>query len=147
MVHLRGGGDGFANKEGGAGTHPSVEGRSFVKPVCLAGHDKRVVGINSRGRCLLCSRLYEKGHKRAERRSNPEFRGDAEPIPNLKAVRIMLGVSQQRAASMIGVHPNYLCRMEAGVRFPSSNMRDRIIAAYAPLLAARRERIRRLDPW
>lgn len=128
-------------------THPSVEGRNFVKPLCLAGHDKRVVGVTSRGRCLQCNRISERERKRRDRRSKAEFRGDAEPIPNLKAVRIMLGLSQQRAASMIGIRPGYLYKLEKGQRRPASPVRDRIIAAYAPGLAERRERIRRLDPF
>jgi len=48
---------------------------------------------------------------------------------NIKSYRVNLGISQAKLAEMINMATNYLGLIEAGKKFPSADMIERIAAA------------------
>ena len=49
---------------------------------------------------------------------------------NIKAYRNELGLSQSKLADLVDTAPNYIAMIEAGKRFPSDTMLEKIAAAF-----------------
>ncbi len=47
--------------------HPSAKGRTFRKPICPKGHDKRVVGVIRNYCCAGCDAEYQRNRRRSRR--------------------------------------------------------------------------------
>jgi hypothetical protein len=112
---------------------------NFRKPICIHGHDKRIVGITSDRKCRVCDSIARAERRKRKRRKDPEYRGDSAPIPNLRVVRLSLGLSLAKFGRVCGGLPApAIHRIENGSN-ASRRTRFKIIAGVAHIQKKRRE--------
>lgn len=84
-----------------------------VKPKCPQGHIKAKVGMDAKGRCLVCKAAQTNAHKKARQAARPDYEGNQRSMPGLKEVRERLGFrSCQSFAVAGGFHPSAIQRIE-----------------------------------
>lgn len=106
---------------------------------CPRGHDKDLEGVDAGGQCNVCRKeLRPYGELRRSLVAGREFRGLQAPLPNLKQVRLDLGLSQQQLADLAGISREAVSMAERGLRNPGYTTRQKLLSVISPALARQR---------
>lgn len=85
----------------------------FANYECVNRHDKRKVGVTAKGYCLECKRKRERLYMARKRQGLPKPKPTQyHKIPNLKQVRVNLGLTQVQLSVLSGVSEGHICDLE-----------------------------------
>lgn len=107
--------------------------------MCRHGHDKNVVGTANSGMCKVCYNRCKTKYRHKNGYKREGYRGDPKAIPNLKIIRLNLGLSQKQLSRLSGVSKTTISHVEKGTRNAGYTTRRKLLEVLAPMLAKRRE--------
>ncbi len=109
--------------------HPSAVGRTFLRPICPKGHDKRVTGVGPQSFCRLCRNTAKRKTERRQRREAGVVPVNAAALPSLRYWRIETDVTQRKLAEAAGLTKETIIALESRGRAATLTTRQKIAAA------------------